>query len=190
MRILFVCTGNLCRSPMAEGLARSVLDREYPGMKGRFSFDSAGVAAYDGSKATPEAVEAMMERGIDISNHSAGRVTRGKVEESDLVLTMEEAQRAQVASLAAGADTPIFLLLKLGQAARKALATRSGFPKRADGLSGLLCAAGMEESDDPLAQRTPYCEVPDPIGMPVEEYRHVVEIMERPIENILRVLTT
>ncbi|MCJ7653092.1 MAG: hypothetical protein MUO75_05265, partial [Actinobacteria bacterium] len=185
----FVCTGNLCRSPMAEGLARSVLDREYPGMKGRFSFHSAGVAAYDGSKATTEAVEAMMERGIDISNHSAGRVTRSKVEESDLVLTMEEAQRAQVASLAAGADTPIFLLLKLGQAARKALATRSGFPERAEGLSGLLRAAVIEENEDPLAQKTPYYEVPDPIGMPVEEYRHVVEIMEGPIENILRVLT-
>jgi protein-tyrosine-phosphatase len=148
---------------MAEGLARAVIDREYPEIRDRFDFSSAGVAALDGNVPTREAVEVMMERGIDISGHRARNITWSILEASDLVLTMEEAQRKRVAGMAEGAETPVFLLLERGE-------------------------ARTEKHDGQSIQYASRYEVPDPIGMPTEEYRHVAAIMESPIENILRLL--
>ena len=189
MRILFVCTGNMCRSPMAEGLARAVVDRRYPEKRERFYFSSAGVAALVGNAPTREAVEVMMERGIDISSHRAVGVTRSFVEASDLVLTLEDAQSKFVSGTAGGAGLPVFLLLELGEAAGKLPAAPDGVRGGTDRLSELLRIAGEGERDDPLIRKKSRLEVPDPIGMPVEEYRHVAAIMEGPIENILRALT-
>jgi protein-tyrosine-phosphatase len=173
---------------MAEGLARAFIDREYPEMRGRFSFSSAGIAAVDGNGATLEAVKVMMEKGIDIGGHRARSVTRGMVAASDLVLTMEEIQRLEVASLAGRGETPMYLFLKLGEAARKALAARDSWRDPADGPSELLRIAEMEERTGFTRKRRSRYEVPDPVGMPIEEYRRVVAVMEGPIEEILRVL--
>ncbi|MFC2029291.1 low molecular weight protein arginine phosphatase [Chloroflexota bacterium] len=80
--VLCVCTGNVCRSPMAEGLLREKLDHEQIGVF------SAGVWALDGQPATPNAVEVMAERGIDISSHIAHTITAEDVAEADLILVM------------------------------------------------------------------------------------------------------
>ena len=66
--ILFVCTGNICRSPMAEYLARAVSDHD------GFSFTSAGISAPVGAPASSGAVLAMAEVGIDLSDHRACEV--------------------------------------------------------------------------------------------------------------------
>lgn len=79
-KILFVCTGNICRSPMAEGLLKA--------MQSDFSVSSAGVSSVDGWNATPEAIEVMREKGIDISGHSARQVTGDMIDDADLILTM------------------------------------------------------------------------------------------------------
>ncbi len=79
-KILFVCTGNICRSPMAEGLLKA--------MREDFSVSSAGVSSVDGWNATPEAIEVMQEKGIDISGHSARQVTGDIIIDAELVLTM------------------------------------------------------------------------------------------------------
>ena len=188
MRILFVCTGNMCRSPMAEGLARTVIDHRYPEKKQQFYFSSAGVAALGGNPPTSEAVEVMMERGIDISEHRAVGVTRSFIEASDLVLTMEEAHRKIIAGIAGGARPPVFLLLELGEAAGSLLAAPDGVRGGTDCLSELLRVAGKGERDDPLMRKKSRLEVPDPIGMPAEEYRRVAVMMEEAIENILKAL--
>jgi len=185
---MFVCTGNMCRSPMAEGLARAVIDRRYPEQRERFYFSSAGVAALDGNAPTREAVEVMMERGIDIGNHRAVGVIRSFVEASDLVLTMEEAQRQLVMGIAGVVGPPAFLLLELGEAAGRLLAAPDGARGGTDGLPELLRTAAEGQLDKQLKRKKSRYEVPDPIGMPVEEYRHVAAIMEGPIENILRAL--
>ncbi len=88
-RILFVCMGNICRSPMAEGVFQKLLERE--GLAGQVLIESAGTHAYHVGKAPDErAIRAARERGIDISHLRARQVEPGDFEEFDLVLVMDE----------------------------------------------------------------------------------------------------
>jgi protein-tyrosine-phosphatase len=84
--ILFVCTGNLCRSPMATGLLRQRLAEK--GLDSHHRVFSAGVWAVDDHPASENAVTVMAERGIDISDHVAHTINAGDVAEADLILVM------------------------------------------------------------------------------------------------------
>lgn len=80
--IIVVCTGNICRSPMGEGLLKANIK---PG--GRVV--SAGIAALVGAPADPLAVDLMRENGLDITAHRAQQLTRQLLSEADLVLTLD-----------------------------------------------------------------------------------------------------
>lgn len=87
--VLMVCTGNICRSPMAAGLLRHRLP---PALQGRVAVSSAGTHALHGHQAEPLAVQTMADTGIDIRDHRARHITREMVRQADLILTMEQAQ--------------------------------------------------------------------------------------------------
>ena len=95
MDILFVCSGNTCRSAMAEGMLRAMLKER--GMEG-FRVRSAGIAAFSGEKASPQAVRVMGELGIDLSGHRARRLDTGMLKEADQILAMTGGNKIAVQS--------------------------------------------------------------------------------------------
>ena len=94
MRILFVCTGNTCRSPMAEGILKSIGNKNNMDLE----IKSVGISVYDGEKASKNSIEAMKKIGIDISEHEATQLRRDLVEEADLILTMSTSHKKFILS--------------------------------------------------------------------------------------------
>jgi L-threonylcarbamoyladenylate synthase len=101
--ILFVCTGNTCRSPMAESLMRRKLAQklacaEDDLLDHGFSVLSAGLAAQRGSPASPEAVDLLEEQGIDLRGHESQMLTKALVEQADRIVTMTRSHREAIVS--------------------------------------------------------------------------------------------
>lgn len=89
-RILVVCVGNVCRSPMAAALLRAAL----PGCE----VSSAGIGALTGRPADATAMTLMQERGLDIERHSARQLDETALRDSDLVLVMEQEHQSWIES--------------------------------------------------------------------------------------------
>lgn len=89
MNILFVCTGNTCRSPMAAALFNKIATEENLDIK----IESAGLFANEGESASPEAIVAMKKYGIDLLSHHAQVINSELLEKSDLILTMTAAHK-------------------------------------------------------------------------------------------------
>jgi protein-tyrosine-phosphatase len=87
VRVLLVCTGNVCRSPMAEGLLRKLLrDND---QHGEVVVESAGTFAPEGAPASSDAVEVAAEMGVDLRGHVARALSARLIGRADLILTME-----------------------------------------------------------------------------------------------------
>src|SRR6266702_1093532 len=89
--VLFVCTGNICRSP----LAASLLERALKERGIDVTVSSAGTGAWDGAPASEGAYLVGLERGLDLSGHRARLLKRELVERADLILTMARHHRAR-----------------------------------------------------------------------------------------------
>ncbi|ADI03036.1 MAG TPA: low molecular weight protein arginine phosphatase [Syntrophothermus lipocalidus] len=111
VRVLFVCSGNTCRSPMAAALFRKYLEQEFPDYKDAFVVDSAGLYALDGSPATKEAIEIMaLCEQTDLTEHRSKSVQQGLIEESDLILAMTAIHRDELIEKYPWAADKIFTL--------------------------------------------------------------------------------
>ncbi|TVQ83225.1 MAG: hypothetical protein EA380_00175 [Phycisphaeraceae bacterium] len=95
--ILFVCTGNTCRSPMASAIARDLLKSDASGLDTRVL--SAGIATGPGAPASPEAVEAMRKMGIALDSHASRPLTRELLTQADIVFAMTLSHRARILQL-------------------------------------------------------------------------------------------
>jgi protein-tyrosine-phosphatase len=95
-RVLLVCTGNICRSPLAEALMRrGLLDRGADGIH----VSSAGTGAWEGAPASEGAYLVALEHGLDLSGHRAQLLTKELVRDAHVILTMARHHRARVEEL-------------------------------------------------------------------------------------------
>ncbi len=177
-QVLLVCTGNICRSPMAEGFLRSAFER-------RLGADaplvvSAGLIARDGGSATTEAVRAAAELGADIADHTARRLLVHHARPADVVVGMAAEHRDEIVRTSLGDASKTFTLKELvrlleGAPARPARGAPRGTPSRgapAEGLAARIAEADRLRRDgfrgDPRDE-----DVADPLGMPLDGYRRI-----------------
>jgi protein-tyrosine-phosphatase len=109
--ILFVCTGNLCRSPMAEGMLKAMLRTDSQDALCRVR--SAGTWTQDGLSASRLAVEAVQEMGIDITDHRTHHLTAQDIAAANLVIVMVQGHRDALVAEFPEARHKILLLSEL-----------------------------------------------------------------------------
>jgi sulfate adenylyltransferase len=168
VKILFVCTANICRSPSAEALARA----EAPeGVE----FSSAGTHAKDGQPINPDMV-AVLPADLDTSAFRSRRLTTALLEDADLVVTMEAAHRTFVLD-----DHPAMFrkVFTLGQLARALGLAPAGLDR-----DGLLAHLGTTRRN-----ADPALDVPDPYRRGAEAASGCVARLEELLNTVLPALS-
>jgi protein-tyrosine phosphatase len=173
--ILFVCHANLCRSPLAERLARRASG---PGV----GISSAGTHAYAGSEMHPGSAAVLAERGVNAGGFSSRTVTGVLLERADLVLAADRGQRAHCVSLAPATLRRTFTLR---QFARLAEAVPPG--ESTGDMPALLANVQANRHLAPVAPPDDD-DLKDPVGRPIEEFRACADEIERSWNAILRVI--
>ncbi len=108
LKILFVCTGNTCRSPMAEALFNNaVLHSRLPY---QVTSSSAGLYAVSGDRVSPEVLSLLSQEGLDLNEHSATLLNQALVEDSDLILVMTGTHKHELYSIFPDAVKKTYLL--------------------------------------------------------------------------------
>ena len=110
--ILFVCIGNICRSPFAQGLFTKLVRQE--GHKG-FHAESAGLIALGGNSATSLAQKVAAEHGVDLAGHKAKRLSQELVDWSELILVMEKSHKDELLADFPEATDKTFLIRRFAR---------------------------------------------------------------------------
>ena len=160
--VLFVCTGNICRSPTAEALARRELAR-YPGVP--LEVSSAGSHALEGNPAASRSMLAASTRGASLERHFARELTRRRVRSAGLILCMAAEHRPFVLSYDRSAADRTFLLATFARVAGQ-WDWLAGSPAE---LVALAAEHARELDGD---------DVDDPLGHPAEAYAACAERLD------------
>lgn len=178
--ILVICTGNICRSPIAEGLLRDALQRRFEERAPEVL--SAGTSGLEGSGAMPESVQAAAELGIDIGGHVARRLTADMADGSDLLLCMSSEHRNMLAAGWSDRDDRAFTLKEL-------VRLLETLPAPASDTEAESMIERIEDAN--LARRRGAVpasrddDVADPLGQPLQAYRAIAWELETWIERLV-----
>ncbi len=161
-KILLVCTGNTCRSSMGEWLLKELIKKDEALQSSGIIVESAGVAAFPGSGASFNAIEAMKERGIDISGHKARMITEGMAADSDIILTMTVSQKERI-------------LREFKSAAGKTYTLKE------------YAYGGVEKAEENGKKDGGYggMDIRDPFGGSLEEYKKALSEIEDALKAVL-----
>ena len=113
-RILFVCTGNSCRSVMAQGLLQKRLKEWEHRLPGPIEVDSAGVFAIEGMSPSKETLKLLQREGVDLSSHMAKLLSDEMIRTADLVFVMEQFQLIELLRRVPEAKGKVHLLKAYG----------------------------------------------------------------------------
>jgi protein-tyrosine-phosphatase len=171
VRILIVCTGNLCRSPMASAVLQSALsEKGCPGIE----VASAGTWAGSGDHATSEACAVVAERGMDLTSHRSRPLDPDELRRADLVIAMTSVHLREIQSLDPGAAGKTLLLKELAELSFDQ-------PPGGDPESRLRLVLAAKRPEWRRA-----LDLDDPMGLPRASYERCLAEIERAVE----VLTT
>jgi protein-tyrosine phosphatase len=165
--ILVVCTGNICRSPIAEGLLKAELVARFG--DGAPHVSSAGTSGWEGSPATPEGVEAAGELGVDIAGHRARRVRGELLREADLIVCMAGEHRDRLTVQLPEVSGRTFTLKELVRLLEpQPTASSDASPWT---MAPRIARAHAMRQVDPTSH--PDEDIADPLGQPMEAYRAI-----------------
>jgi protein-tyrosine phosphatase len=170
--VLFVCTGNLCRSATAEGFAHREM-RRHAGAPLRFT--SAGTHAVEGNPAASRSVAAAAERGAALERHHARELTRRRVRSSHLILCMAGEHRPYVLGLDRSAARRTFLIASFARAV-------SQWSWLADSPGELVDLAAEHLRD------LPGDDIDDPLGHSIEAYTACAERLDGLVTTVVAAL--
>jgi protein-tyrosine phosphatase len=170
--VLFVCTGNICRSPTAEALARRELAR-YPGVP--LEVSSAGSHALEGNPAASRSMLAASTRGASLERHFARELTRRRVRSAGLILCMAAEHRPFVLSYDRSAADRTFLLATFARVAGQ-WDWLAGSPAE---LVALAAEHARELDGD---------DIDDPLGHPSEAYAACAERLDGLVTPVIAAL--
>ena len=170
--VLFVCTGNICRSPTAEALARRELAR-YPGVPLQVS--SAGSHALEGNPAASRSMLAASTRGASLERHFARELTRRRVRSAGLILCMAAEHRPFVLSYDRSAAHRTFLLASFARVAAE-WGWMAGSPAELVALAAER--AQVRDGDD----------IEDPLGQAADAYAACAERLDGLVSPVIAAL--
>ncbi len=175
-RILVLCTGNVCRSPLAEELLRSALGDAA-------EVTSRGTRAWPGQPFSPEMAALLLERtGIDARTPGAVRLTAADVRAADLVLGMERAHRAAAVRLHPAAVRRVFTLTEFARLVSETQPPSAG--GGAEALAALVSRAHRGRRPVPAE----FDDIVDPIGQPQAVYEAVFDQIDGAVRRVARVI--
>ena len=106
MKIMFICTGNICRSAMAEGILKKIVKERNLDIE----VYSCGIYAEDGDYATYNAIEAAKYYDVDISNHRATNIRNSQIEEMDIILCATNSHKNMVIAMYPNLVTKVYTM--------------------------------------------------------------------------------
>lgn len=167
-----VCTGNLCRSPMAEGLLRAAAELKGCDME----VSSVGTWAHFGYPAMPESVMVLKNKGIDITGHKSRPVDQQELRAADVVVAMTSVHVKELLQLVPEVKPKLILMKELVE-----LALEGELPPTAEARLSRLLGAPRPEWRRAL-------DLDDPIGKPIGAYEKTAAEIEMGVEVLMSAL--
>lgn len=178
-----VCTGNICRSPLAHQLLQTMADQA--GLS--VAVSSAGTYAEVGNPMHPQSVKSMQEMGFDPQPHVAQQLTAELLQEADLVISATEEHRSFVARTNPAAIKRSFTMLELARIAKYLASNPQAIDAQvlaeATTLQQKVEIAGRYRGYAPPAQATE--DVLDPWGRDYAEYQRVAKQMQQVLIEVI-----